>query len=320
MTAMPAPRPPRPAAFTYRLTVEYDGTRFSGWQEQKNARTVAGELKRALADAGFPPLELGGAGRTDAGVHALAQVAHLRLPKKTDPPSLANALNARLPGSLHVLAVEPAEPRFHARHEAVARSYLYQLSRRRTAFAKPFVWWVKEPLEAGRLAGALALLPGRHDFRLFCEAAEAAGSTLVEVERAEMAEQGDLVLLRLVASHFLWRMVRRLVGTLVQVGTGRLALASFTELLAGRPLAAAEDTPARWTAPASGLFLERVLYPGDPPLAGLTAVTPLPSPPDPAAGLSVARPPQPPRGRQPRRPPGSRPSRRPPSTARRGER
>jgi tRNA pseudouridine38-40 synthase len=283
--------------FTYRLTVEYEGTRFSGWQEQRNARTVAGELKAALGDAGFPALDLGGAGRTDAGVHALAQVAHLRLARRTDPASLANALNARLPGSIHVLSVEASHPGFHARHRAVARSYLYQVSRRRTAFAKRYVWWVKDPLDTGRIGEVLPRLAGRHDFRLFCEGAESQAGTVVEVERVEMAEEGELVLLRFLASHFLWRMVRRLVGTLVQVGAGRVSPGAFDSLLAGRPLAAGEGSPAEWTAPASGLFLERVLYPGDPPPGPLAPVTPIPSR-------------QPPGAPPPRRPPRHRPDRR----------
>lgn len=264
--------PPAEVA-TYRLTVEYDGSRFAGWQVQKNARTVAGELLRSLAEAGFETADLGGAGRTDAGVHALAQVAHLRLARPVEPERLRRALNDRLPAAVHVLAVAPAPPRFHARHLAEARSYVYQLSRRRTAFAKPWVWWIREPLDVDRLRQAAALLEGRHDFRLFAVRENLPKSTLVEMAAAEVAEDGDLVVLRFVASHFLWRMVRRLVGTMVKVATGELALEAFAGLVAGRPLD--DGAPARWTAPASGLFLERVLYPGDPPLAPLAAVTPV---------------------------------------------
>ncbi|HEX4953166.1 MAG TPA: tRNA pseudouridine(38-40) synthase TruA [Thermoanaerobaculia bacterium] len=282
MRRPPFPPHERPVeAASYRLTIEYDGTAFSGWQDQKNARTVVGEIKRALEDAGHPALDLGGAGRTDAGVHALAQVAHLRLARRTDPAGLANALNHRLPGSIHVLAVEPAAPGFHARHDAVTRSYLYQLSRRRTAFAKRFVWWVKEPLDLGRIAEAASLLPGRHDFALFAERAEAQTSTLVELKDVEIAEQGALVLVRVVASHFLWRMVRRLVGTLVEVGKGNLEPADVASLLAVAPLPAAKGQPAQWTAPASGLFLERVLYGPDeelPPLASPFPVAAAPAP------------------------------------------
>lgn len=264
---------------TYRLLIEFEGTRYSGWQEQKNARTVTGELRRALTETGAEPAELGGAGRTDAGVHALGQVAHLRLAGRVaDPEALRRAVNDLLPADVHLLALTPAHPRFHARHDAAARSYLYQLSRRRSAFAKRFVWWVRDPLDLAAMARAAATLPGRHDFRRFCEAPAKQTSTLVEVEAVEVVAAGELVLLRFVASHYLWKMVRRLVGALVRVGAGRLGEDGFAALLAGAPGAGADgdDTePARWTAPPSGLFLERVLYPGEPPLAPLAPVTPV---------------------------------------------
>ncbi len=270
--------------FTYRLNLEYDGHPFSGWQEQANARTVMGVLKQALVEAGYPPLDLGGAGRTDAGVHALGQTAHLRLARRAEPEALARAVNERLPGSVHLLAAAPAHPRFHARHDALSRSYLYQLSRRRTALARRYVWWVKAPLDAEQVREAAALLPGRHDFRLFAVDAEAHGSTLVEVEAVAVAEVGDLVLLRFVASHYLWRMVRRLVGTLVQVGTGQLAVEELAQLLDAIPLPDGRGTPAQWTAPACGLLLERVLYPGDAPLPPLAAATPVAVGPPATAG------------------------------------
>jgi tRNA pseudouridine38-40 synthase len=276
---------------TYRLTIEYDGSRFAGWQVQKNARTVAGEVLRALADAGIEAVELGGAGRTDAGVHALAQVAHLRLARSMDPERLRRAVNDRLPAAVHLLAVEPAPSRFHARHLAVARSYVYQISRRRSAFAKPWAWWVREPLDVGRLRAAAALLVGRHDFRLFAVREDVPKSTLVEVASVEVAEDGDLVVLRFVASHYLWRMVRRLVGSLVRVATGDLDAEAFAGLLEGRH-PGDEGDPARWTAPASGLFLERVVYPGDPPLPPLAAVTPIVRPPAPSAPPPAGKPPR----------------------------
>ncbi|KAB2952419.1 MAG: tRNA pseudouridine(38-40) synthase TruA, partial [Thermoanaerobaculia bacterium] len=204
---------------TYRLTLEYEGTRYRGWQEQKNARTVAGELRRVLEEVVGGRVELGGAGRTDAGVHALEQVAHLRTAAPlARPGELAAEVNERLPADIHLLAVTAAAERFHARHHATLRSYLYQVSRRRTALGKRFVWWVRRPLDAHAMAAAAALLAGRHDFAAFCERAEEQTSTLVVVERAEVAESGDLVLVRIAASHFLWKMVRRLVGALVAAG------------------------------------------------------------------------------------------------------
>jgi len=276
---------------TYRLTVEYEGTRYSGWQEQKNARTVAGELRRALAGAVAGAFELGGAGRTDAGVHALAQVAHLRCGPPLDLERARAALADELPSDIHVLALEPAPPRFHARHDAATRSYVYQISRRRTALGKRFVWWVKRPLDAAAMRAALGAAVGRHDFARFAEAApDPEASTLVVVERAELLEAGDLLVVRIAASHFLWKMVRRLVGALVEVGAGALAPESFRDLVevgaASRAL-----RPAAWTAPPSGLFLERVLYAGDPPLGALAPAVPVLTPP--AAARAGGSPPAP---------------------------
>jgi tRNA pseudouridine38-40 synthase len=265
---------------TYRLTIEFEGTRYRGWQVQKNARSVAGELQRAFDAVGAPPLELGGSGRTDAGVHALAQTAHLRLREPRDPELLRRAVNAELAKDVHVLALAPAPPRFHARHDAVLRSYLYQVSRRRTAFAKPFVWWVRDRLDLERMGRAAALIPGMHDFVRFCERPAEQESTLCQVESVTLAPAGALVLVRITASHFLWKMVRRLVGALVRVGAGELGEDELAALLGGAELPAGRGTPAEWTAPPSGLFLERVLYPGDPPLGAIQPATPVaPEPP-----------------------------------------
>jgi tRNA pseudouridine38-40 synthase len=265
---------------TYRLTLEYEGTRYRGWQEQQNARSVAGELRRAIADAagtGGEIKDLGGAGRTDAGVHALAQAAHLRLGKAIEPEAFRRAVNDRLPPDIHLLSLRSAPADFHARHSAVSRSYLYQISCRRTALAKRFVWWVKNPLDTGRMQASAALLAGRHDFKLFCERPAEQTSTLVVVESVELTTTGSLVLVRLVASHFLWKMVRRVVGSLVEVGNGRLSPAAFAALLVGEaPRQKNGGLPAEWTAPPSGLFLERVLYPGDPPLGAIAPAVPVP--------------------------------------------
>jgi len=260
---------------TYRLTLEYEGTRYHGWQEQKNARSVAGELRRAVEEAGAPVRELGGSGRTDAGVHALAQVAHLRLARTIDPEPFRREINDRLPADIHVLALTSAPDRFHSRHDAVSRSYLYQISRRRTALAKRWVWWVKRPLDERQMAEAASRLVGKHDFRLFCEKPSEQPSTLVVVEGAEIATDGALILVRLSASHFLWKMVRRVVGTLVQVGAGDLDRKAFEDLLSAKKPKSGKGLPAEWTAPPSGLFLERVSYEGDPPLGAIESVIPV---------------------------------------------
>jgi len=260
---------------TYRLTVEYDGTRFHGWQEQQNARSIAGEIKRAIRELA-PLVEFGGAGRTDAGVHALAQCAHLRLGRSVEPERFRGELNELLPSDIHVLSLVPVGNSFHARHSAVSRSYLYQISRRRTAFAKRFVWWVKRPLRTDLMASAASLLPGRHDFALFSERPQDQPSTEVVLESAQVEDFGSLVVIRLVASHFLWKMARRIVGVLVRIGAGEMSAAELKKLLEpSNPDAVLAGRPAEWTAPPSGLFLERIAYEGDPPLPPLRPAVPV---------------------------------------------
>ena len=252
----------------FKLTIEYTGTRYSGWQIQNNARTVQGEIDKAVREVtGARDVELYGSGRTDAGVHALAQVAHLDLALpppllrqgRRAPERLRQLLNEALPSDISVLRLEPVPRRFHARHDAVARSYLYQISRRQTAFAKPFVWWVKEPLSFAPMREAAARFVGFHDFQSFSDDDPSATSTTVALELLDLHEDDDLIVVHIEGSHFLWKMVRRIVGGLVEVGRGALSVDEAAAFLTTR-----SPIPARLTAPAAGLFLERVYYPGDP--------------------------------------------------------
>jgi tRNA pseudouridine38-40 synthase len=268
-------KPARGAGRVLRATLEYDGSRYRGWQAQINARTVQGVVYNACHEVLGKDLRIFGAGRTDAGVHAFAQVASLHDVGPVAPSglgSLREKINDRLPADIHVLDLQLAPPGFHARHSALLRLYRYRISRRRTAFGKPFVWWVKDHLDAKAMAKAAASLVGRHDFGSFCENPAGHDSTLVEVSysRVEIPKEApDLILFRIGASHFLWKMVRRVVGTLVEVGTGRLDPAEMKSLLAGR-----SRKPAAWTAPPSGLFLEHVVYPGDPPPSDIHPLRP----------------------------------------------
>jgi tRNA pseudouridine38-40 synthase len=265
----------------FKLTIEYAGTRYSGWQIQKNARTVAGEIDRAVRTVtNRRDFELYGAGRTDAGVHAAGQVAHLDVATSLPPESLRRRINEELPADINLLRMEQVPHRFHARHDAVGRRYLYQMSRRRTAFAKAYVWWVKDPIDIGRMAQAAHAFVGMRDFQSFSQADDdpppaGAGrqrgpSTLVLIDRLDIVESGDLVLVGIEGSHFLWKMVRRIVGVLVEIGAGRLDPST-----AAKWLSESSEAPARLTAPPSGLFLERVYYRNDPRVAELRAVTPL---------------------------------------------
>ena len=254
-----------------KLTLEYAGTRYSGWQAQQNARTVQGEIEKAIREAtNTTRFELYGSGRTDAGVHALGQVAHLEIPAKFPPETLRRRLNDALPSDINILRIAAAPPRFHARHDAVARSYIYQVARRRTAFAKPFVWWVKEECDAERMRQAARAFVGFHVFRAFSDDDPAAKSTTVHLESFDVHEDEDLIVLHVEASHFLWKMVRRLVGVLVDVGRGEMPPTDAAKLFDADP-----RTIAPLTAPASGLFLERVYYQNDPrdaPLRGAVRI------------------------------------------------
>lgn len=252
----------------FRLDLEYVGTRYSGWQAQKNARTVQGALHEAVHRAcQRSDFDSYGSGRTDAGVHALQQVAHLDLETRLAAEPLRRALNDELPADVNVVRAAKVTRQFHARHSAMGRSYLYQVSRRRTAFGKPFVWWIRDPLDVAAMAGCARQFEGTHDFASYADAEAREGSTRVKVERVQVEAVGELVLLRVLASHFLWKMVRRMVGVLAEVGRGGLRADDARRFLEGP-----SDVPAKLTAPPSGLFLERVLYEGDAPPGPLRPV------------------------------------------------
>ena len=252
----------------FKVTLEYEGTRYSGWQVQKNARTVQGELNSALrAVLRGADFELYGSGRTDAGVHALAQVAHLEAKTMLAPEIIRMKVNDELPPDINIIEVEQAPRAFHARHDAVSRSYLYQVSRRRTAFGKRYVWWIKDPLDAAKMRAAARPFSGMKDFQSFTDDDPEEKSTKVFLEDIRLEEEGDLILLRVSGSHFLWKLVRRIVGVIVEAGRGRLSPEEIPALF--RPGA---ETPARLTAPPSGLFLEKVCYGQEQPPLRLTPV------------------------------------------------
>jgi tRNA pseudouridine38-40 synthase len=253
---------------SYKLTIEYEGTRYSGWQAQGNTqKTIQGHLLRSARDV-VGEAEVGGAGRTDAGVHASAQVAHLRCRKAHDPLLLTRKINDLLPHDIHILDAVRAKDNFHARHDAILRSYVFQISTRRTAFAKPFVWWIKDRLDFDAMAKEASAIAGRHDFSAFTDKRlKEEDSRIVVVERCELARAEDLILVRIAASHFLWKMVRKLISFLVDVGRG-------TESNIARRLHAKGEHWAP-TAPPSGLFLDAVLYQGDSLDAPLAPIVPV---------------------------------------------
>ena len=257
----------------FRLLIEYAGTRYSGWQIQKNARTVQGEIDRAVGDAtGRREFELYGSGRTDAGVHALAQVAHLELYTNLAPELLRRRINDELPTDIHIRTITKAPHKFHARHDAVERSYLYQISTRRTAFGKPFVWWVREPLDVEAMRRAADVFGGLQNFEAFTADDPEDKSTKVLVEGVEMEQHGALILIRVRGSHFLWKMVRRMVGVLAAVGRGEVKAGDAAVFLDPAHTQTSRPAAAALAAPAAGLFLEGVRYQGDPPFPAMRPV------------------------------------------------
>jgi len=243
----------------YRLTIEYDGTGYSGWQTQKNARSVQGTLIQAVQQLFGQEVDLQGAGRTDAGVHALAQIAHLETAKDLPPKKIMEGLNDRLPSNINILRAEKVDARFHARHHAVSRTYLYIVSRHRTAFGKRYVWWVRDPLNVEKMQAASLIFQGFHDFISFADKRfDKETSTRVKLDRIDITMLEGLICFRMTGSHFLWKMVRRMVGILVEVGRGTLTVRDVEGMLT-----AFSETPAKYTAPPSGLFLMQVQYEGD---------------------------------------------------------
>jgi tRNA pseudouridine38-40 synthase len=243
----------------FKLYIEYEGTRYSGWQKQPNARTIQGELIKSCEKIfGKDFIDLQGSGRTDSGVHALCQVAHLDVNTVLAPEIIKLKLNDLLPHDINILEVEKSDKTFHARHSAKSRSYIYQISRRRTAFGKNFVWWIKDKLDFNEMESASKIFIGLHNFASFSDDDPEEKSTKVLIDNIQLKEEDDLILIRITGSHFIWKMVRRIVGVLVEVGRGKMSSEDLIYYLNHK-----SDEPARFTAPPSGLFLEKVYYDGD---------------------------------------------------------
>jgi tRNA pseudouridine38-40 synthase len=245
---------------TIKLTIQYDGTDFVGWQRQPSGTAIQGLIEDALAPIEGSRVTVDGAGRTDAGAHALGQVASVTLASRIDAPTLARALNAVLPPEVRILSAEDVDADFHARFSAVSKTYEYRIVN--APFVSPFfhryVWHIIQPLALDAMREAAEPLVGAHDFAAFQGAGSGVESTERIVDRIDWEDGGgyDLpITLRITGNGFLRHMVRNIVGTLVEVGTGRWPAPCVRDILAS-----GDRTLAGPTAPARGLFLVRVDY------------------------------------------------------------
>ncbi|MHC5036566.1 MAG: tRNA pseudouridine(38-40) synthase TruA [Planctomycetota bacterium] len=260
------PRTPLEQDRVLKLTLEYEGTRYAGWQFQTNAVSVQGIGEEAIAKVVGHPVRVHGAGRTDAGVHALGQVAHLMSPTPLPLEELRRAINAHLPDDIAVRKVEAPDPGFHARYSAKGKRYAYVLRNHPhpSVLDRRLHWHLSTALDLQAMTAAARALVGRHDFRGFTSVPEDTNSVR-DLRRLEISHRAPYVVFLLEADGFLWKMVRRIVGSLVQVGRGKFPPAWMEALVRG-----AGRESAGPTAPACGLILLSVDYgaghPSDPGL------------------------------------------------------
>jgi tRNA pseudouridine38-40 synthase len=248
---------PEPCVRTVRLVVGYDGARFVGWQRQRAGRSVAAVLEGALETIAGRPVRVVGAGRTDAGVHALRQVAHARVESGLAPERLRAALNANLPEDVVVLEVGDAPADFHARKSARGKRYAYGLrvSSTRSPFWDRRVWRIGSSLDVDAMRAASRALVGRHDFSSFAGSLSRGRNPRRTLRRVRIARRGERIWIVLEGDGFLHRMARAIAGTLVEVGRGRRAASDVARVLEAR-----DRRVGGVTAPAHGLYLVRALY------------------------------------------------------------
>jgi len=241
----------------YKLILQYEGTRYHGWEKKKNLDTVQGRVEAVLERMCAAPVQVDGAGRTDAGVHARGMAASVKLDTERTPEQIRDYLNRYLPEDIAVREVRPAAPRFHARLRAVGKTYCYTCwaGPGKPVFDRKFVTILEETPDVERMRRAADFLCGEHDFKSFCGNPRMKKSTLRRLDSIDIAQKGSYLIFRFHGNGFLMHMVRILVGTLLEVGFGRMEPEQMPEILAQRQRSAAGPT-----APARGLCLMKVDY------------------------------------------------------------
>jgi tRNA pseudouridine38-40 synthase len=238
-----------------KLTLEYDGTDFCGWQWQPRGRTAQGTLQNAVKELLQESPTLIAAGRTDAGVHALGQVVNFKTENTLDVKSIQLGLNSYLPHDMVVWEVEEVAEKFHARFDAVKRKYRYVISKRPKAIGRQYSWYCKYDLDLEKVRRASECLIGQHVFFAFSKANKEESHYLCNVESVNWSESEDEIILEICANRFLHNMVRIIVGTMVDVGRGKLAPQAVEKILETQ-----ERDRAGFTAPPQGLFMEKIFY------------------------------------------------------------
>lgn len=242
----------------YRLKIQYDGTRYRGWQRQKNGSdTIQGRIEQVLSRQMGHAVEIDGAGRTDAGVHAREQVANVHLDYEGTTEELRDCLNVYLPEDIRILEVENAGERFHSRLNATGKVYEYCLCKkdRFDVFARKYQWQMEEVLDVERMKQAAKFMLGQHDFKGFCTKASRKKSTVRRIDAIDIRETENVIILRFSGNGFLYNMVRILTGTLVEIGMGEREISTIEDVFQKK-----ERALAGRTAPAKGLTLVRVKY------------------------------------------------------------
>jgi tRNA pseudouridine38-40 synthase len=241
----------------YFFRVQYDGTGFRGWQRQENAPSVQQALEKAFTTVLRTPCEVVGAGRTDAGVHARRQGAHLQIDTPFDVRLIEKSVNAVLPWSVEVSGMRPVADDFHARYSAVKRRYRYYMSTVKAPLLFKRVWILYQPVDWKVVADNIGCLRGEHDFETFCATGSSNEDSLCTVEDVSLENSGTLWVFSITANRFVYRMIRSIIGTLVEIGRGSIT-ESLQELLERKDRSGAGET-----APACGLVLDDVVYPGE---------------------------------------------------------